>query len=77
MDKKYSNENEKITEIAQTSKDLNKAKEVYFDLLKLQKMACLKHSGKKRVVREGRRPPETGREPRVAIKCSGAEAKKK
>ena len=30
MDKKYSNENEKITEIAQTNKDLNKAREVYF-----------------------------------------------
>ena len=58
-------------------KDLNKAREVYFDLLKPQKMAHTKHFTKKRVVREGRRPPEAGKEPWVAVKCSGEEAKRK
>ena len=49
--------NERITEIEQTRKDLNKAREVYFELIKMQKMTWTKHSVKKRVVCEGRRPP--------------------
>ena len=31
--------NEGITEIEQTRKDLNKAREVYFDLIKMQRIA--------------------------------------
>ena len=50
--------NERITEIEQTDKDLNKARKVYFDLIKMQKMAQMKHSVTKRVVREGKRPPQ-------------------
>ena len=40
----------------QTGKDLNEARKVYFDLIKMQKMARMKHSVTKRVVREGKRP---------------------
>ena len=47
-DKKHSNEG--ITKIEQTGKDLNKAREFYFDLVKSQKMARTKHTMKKRVI---------------------------
>ena len=40
----------------QTSKHLNPAREVYFNLM--QSMARTKHMAKKRVVREDRRPPK-------------------
>ena len=48
--------NEGITEIEQTKKDLNKTREVYFDLIKMQKMARMKLSVKRRVVQEGEDP---------------------
>ena len=66
-----------ITETEQTQNDLNKAREVYFDLIKPQKMACTKHSTKKRVVREGRRLLKTGKVPWVAIKCDGGVIQRK
>ena len=44
------------TEIMQTSKHLNPAREVYFDLIQMQSMARTKHMAQKRVVREDRRP---------------------
>ena len=47
-DKEHSNE--RITEIEQIGKDLNKARKVYIDLVKSQKMARTKHTMKKRVV---------------------------
>ena len=42
--------NERITEIEQTDKDLNKARKVYFDSIKSQKksMAHMKYSVKKK-----------------------------
>ena len=42
MDKEHINEG--INEIEQTRNDLNKAREVYFDLIKMQKMAHTKYS---------------------------------
>ena len=44
-------------EIQQTSKDLNCAREVYYDLIQMQRMARTKHTTKK-VVREDRTPPK-------------------
>ena len=39
--------NEGITEIEQTGMDLNKAREVYIDLIKMQKMARMKSTVRK------------------------------
>ena len=50
--------NEEITEIKQTRKNLIRAKEVYFNYLQGQKINQTKYTEeKKRVVREGKRPP--------------------
>ena len=49
-DKEHSNG--RITEIEQTGKDLNKARKVYFNLIKMQKMAQTKRTVQKRVVQE-------------------------
>ena len=43
---------ERITEIEQTGKDLNKARKVYVDLIKMQKIARMKKTVRKQVVRE-------------------------
>ena len=55
--------NEEITEIEQTTKNLIKAKEVYFNYTQSQKMARTKHSVKKRVEEEHAVVPR--KEPRV------------
>ena len=44
-----------ITESEQTQSNLNTPREVYFYLIKPQRMACTKHSPKKGMVREGRK----------------------
>ena len=50
---------EGITEIEQTGKNVNKAREAYFNFIQSQKrqiMARTKHAAKKRTVREDHRP---------------------
>ena len=42
--------NERISEIKQTRKDLNIDKKVYFDLIKMQKIAQTEHTVMRRVV---------------------------
>ena len=56
MEKDKEQINEGITEIEQTRKDLNKAREVYFDLIKMQSMSQTKYTVRKRVVWEGKTP---------------------
>ena len=67
---------EGITEIEHSGKDLNKAREVYFDLIKMQKMAHTKYSVKKKVVQEGKQPPVIQKAVTEDMSASGEEKKK-
>ena len=63
------NDKERETEIEQTGKDLNQAREIYFDLIPTQeqkKMSRTKHTTKKRRVWE-----DNKRLPKVKPKCWG------
>ena len=73
-DKKHSNE--EIIEIEQTRKNLIKAKEAYFNYIQSQKMARMKWTTKKSMVRDGKGPPPdesgSGKLPRKKPRVSSA-----
>ena len=53
---------------------MNKAREVYFDLIKMQKMAHTKYLVKKKVVQEGKKPPVMHK---AVTKCMSTSGKRK
>ena len=61
--------NERITEIEKTCKDLNKARKVYFNLIKTQKMARTKQT-RKQLLKEINDVKKAGRPPPSKSKCS-------
>ena len=62
---KQAQSKEQITEIEQTRKNLINAREVYFNYLLPQKMACTKHSVKQSVQKVVTQPPTMGKAPWV------------